>query len=142
MEQRIEAPTAEEFEHIARQLVHADAVARQVTGRGLTGSRDDLALIQQVLDSGSIEPEATYTLESLGMAFGKVFVEQHAGYDWWMVEDEYGRDPAIRFEQTALLTFPLTMLSKRVEDGESIDVVELFESLSERLAELSAETRS
>jgi hypothetical protein len=35
-------------------------------------------------------------LQALGIAFGKVFVENNEFYDWWMVEDEFGRDPAIR----------------------------------------------
>jgi hypothetical protein len=70
------------------------------------------------------------------MAFGKVFVNDNDGYDWWMVQDEYGRDPAIRFRRTTLLAFPRTMLSKRVEDGESIDVSGLYDQLRGRLSEL------
>ncbi|MFC4312374.1 DUF3806 domain-containing protein [Steroidobacter flavus] len=49
---------------------------------------------------------------------------------------EYGRDPAIRYKRTSLLAFPRTMLSKRVEDGELPDVVELFDGLTRRLEEL------
>jgi hypothetical protein len=70
------------------------------------------------------------------MAFGKVFVNENPGYDWWMVQDEYGRDPAIRHQRTTLLAFPRSMLSKRVEDGESIDVSELYDQLRGRLVEL------
>lgn len=53
-----------------------------------------------------------------------------------MVEDEYGRDPAIRYKRSSLLAFPRTMLSKRVEDGESVNVVELYDGLTRRLTEL------
>ena len=53
-----------------------------------------------------------------------------------MVEDEYGRDPAIRYKESSLLAFPRTMLSKRVEDGELPDVEELFDGLARRLEEL------
>lgn len=49
-----------------------------------------------------------------------------------MVEDEYGRDPAIRYKRSSLLAFPRTMLSKRVEDGESVNVVELYDGLTRR----------
>jgi hypothetical protein len=73
------------------------------------------------------------------MAFGKAFLSAHDEYDWWMVEDEYGRDPAIRLKQTSLLLFPLTMISKRVEDGECVDVRTLYEGLVSRFAELRAE---
>jgi hypothetical protein len=37
-----------------------------------------------------VEREATYTLQALGLAFGRVFLTENPGYDWWMVEDEYG----------------------------------------------------
>jgi hypothetical protein len=53
-----------------------------------------------------------------------------------MVEDEYGRDPAIRYKETSLLVFPMTMISKRVEDGEELNVIELFDGLAKQLAEL------
>jgi hypothetical protein len=56
-----------------------------------------------------------------------------------MVEDEYGRDPAIRYKESTLLVFPMTMISKRVEDGEHVDVNELFNGLAKQLAELIQE---
>ena len=139
MEQKVEEPTAADVDDIARQLIHADSVANELTGRSLDGSFDDLTSIQTILNSNLVEHEATYTLQALGMAFGKVFIEQHSGYDWWMVEDEYGRDPAIRLGHTSLLVFPQTFILKRVEDGELINVQELFEELSDRLAELGKE---
>jgi hypothetical protein len=142
MDQRIEAPTASDIDRIAKQLIHAESVVIDIVGRAFDGSRADLSAIQSVLDAGAVEPDATYTLQSLGIAFGKVFVEQHPGFDWWMVEDEYGRDPAIRFGQTSLLAFPQTMISKRIEDGERVDIEGLFDGLSRRLVELSEEQRS
>jgi len=83
-----------------------------------------------------VEPEATYTLQALGLAFGRAFLNEFPDYDWWMVEDEHGRDPAIRYKETSLLVFPMTMISKRVEDGEPFDVGELFDGLAKQLAEL------
>jgi hypothetical protein len=56
-----------------------------------------------------------------------------------MVEDEYGRDPAIRYRDSSLLAYPRTMLSKRVEDGEPVNVVELFDQLTDRLSQLIAD---
>ena len=134
--QKIEAPTEDDISSIARDIIHADDVCKEVLGIGLDGTHADLPRIQQLLDSGFVAREATYTLQALGMAFGKVFVNDNADYDWWMVQDEYGRDPAIRFRQTTLLAFPRTMLSKRVEDGETIDISGLYDQLRRRLSEL------
>jgi hypothetical protein len=137
VDQVIEAPTEADIDRVARQLLHADSVVKEIVGRALDGSRDDLTTIQSVLDAGAIDRAATYTLQALGLAFGKVLIEQNSGFDWWMVEDEFGRDPAIRFKQTPLLAFPMTMISKRLEAGEQVDVETLFDELEQRLLELA-----
>lgn len=136
VDQKIEPPTEVDIDAIARAFIHAEQVVHETLGRKLDGSRGDLRLLQELLDSGTVEREATYTLQSLGLAFGRVFLTENPGYDWWMVEDEYGRDPAIRYQRSALLAYPRTMLSKRIEDGEPVDVIDLFEGLTRRMREL------
>jgi hypothetical protein len=136
-EQKIDAPTESDISEIAQACVQASNVIEEALGSRLDGTRNDLPLIQRLLDQGTVEREATYTLQSLGLAFGIAFINEHSDYDWWMVEDEYGRDPAIRYKKTSLLAFPRTMISKRVEDGEAVDVADLFDGLSRRLAELA-----
>jgi hypothetical protein len=139
MSQRIEAPTEADVDRIARQLIHASDLAKSILGEELCGHESDLNLIQRILDSRQLEREATYSLQALGMAFGKVFVENNADFDWWMVEDEYGRDPAVRYKQTSLLAFPMTMISKRVEDGEPVEVRSLYSGLQQRLEALRSQ---
>lgn len=95
-QQKIEVPTSEDITSIAKAWIHADRVCREALGEKLDGSAADLARIQRILDSNCADRSATFTLQALGIAFGKVFVNDNQGYDWWMVDDEYGRDPAIR----------------------------------------------
>jgi Domain of unknown function (DUF3806) len=136
---RIEAPTEADIDRIARALIHAQHVTTEVLGSKMDGTRKDLSLIQQLLDTRTIERESTYTLHSLGLAFGRAFLHENKGFDWWMVEDERGRDPVLRYRDSSLLTYPKTMLSKRIEDGEQPNVIDLFEQLEHRLAQLIAE---
>lgn len=135
-DQKIEAPNESDIDGIARALMHAEHVIVDALGSKLTGARADLALIQQLLDAGTVEREATYTLQALGIAFGKIFIQENPDYDWWMVQDEYGRDPAIRYKRSSLLAYPRTMISKRIEDGEPVNVTELFDGLCRRMKEL------
>jgi hypothetical protein len=136
---KIEPPTEKDIENIAMGVVHAGQVIEQALDEDLDGTHQDLELIQRVLDQGLVEPEATYTLQAFGLAFGRVFLNEFPDYDWWMVEDEHGRDPAIRYKETSLLVFPMTMISKRIEDGDPFDVSELFDGLAKQLAELIQE---
>lgn len=139
MSQTIESPNETDVDRIARQLIYAETLVKEIAGATLSGKKADFALLQRVLDSGQIEAEATYELQILGMAFGRVFVNENRDYDWWMVEDEYGRDPAIRLKETSLLLFPLTIISKRIEDGEALDASDLYNGLIVRLGAIRDE---
>jgi hypothetical protein len=65
-------------------------------------------------------------LHCLGIAFADALA-QRLGLEWCAVEDKYGRDPALRWAGTSIVTFPLTTISKRVERGETIEVRALFD---------------
>lgn len=86
-----------------------------------------------------IDPESEYTIQALGLAFGKVFVNTEPDYDWWMISDEYGRDPAIRYLRSTLTFHPQDMLLKRIEAGERFDVVDLYDQLRAQLREIVEE---
>ena len=132
----IEAPNQDDIEQIALALIHAKQTIADILHAELDGSRGDLALIQRALDSGVIDPESEYTIHALGLAFGKVFVNTEPNYDWWMINDEYGRDPAIRYLQSTLTFHPQDMLIKRIERGERVNVSELYDGLLSQLQEI------
>ena len=97
-----------------------------------------LYLIDAILKNNWISAKETWKLQSLGVVFGDTLV-QSQGFKWVMIEDEYGRDPTICVPGTTIKLHALTMISKRVEDGEEVDVFELFDLLCERVEELKRE---
>jgi hypothetical protein len=101
-----------------------------------------LRLLDGIISQNFIQPDETWKLQALGIVFGDALVQQ-LGMEWVTVEDEYGRDPAVRYPGTSVLAFPLTTISKRIEGGETIDVYDLFNGLCEmiraRVAEESPE---
>ncbi len=94
-----------------------------------------LKLIQTILDNGWVSPEETLKLQSLGVAFGDALEQEVAELNWVVVNDEYGRDPALRWGSTSVIAFPQTAISKRIEDGEYIDVFEMFGGFQKALIE-------
>ncbi len=98
-------------------------------------TEEKLRLIQAILDKGWINRDETNKLQSLGIVFGDAIAEKMELL-WVMVEDEYGRDPALMVPKTTILVFPMTAISKRVEDGEKVDVFDLFSGFCERVAVL------
>ena len=122
---------------ISRQRAFVHALARRLDlSPTFSGDVTDLQLLQKVVDAKVLSPNQTWELQSLGIVLGDVFAKQF-GLRWVIVEDEYGRDPALRFMSTSNLVFPLTMISKRVEDGTPVDLHAIYEGISDCVAEFN-----
>ncbi len=93
----------------------------------------DLKVLQRVLDEKLFSLKDTVELQTLGLAFGNILVDG-LGYHWVIVSDEFGRDFAVRFQRTSKLGYPLTVISKRVERGQQVDLAGLYQSYSEAKA--------
>ncbi|AEG00871.1 DUF3806 domain-containing protein [Methylomonas methanica] len=94
-----------------------------------------LMLLDAILKNKWIERNETLKLQCLGITFGDALA-QKLDLKWVAVEDEYGRDPALKVEGTSIVTFPLTSISKRIENGEEVDVFKLFENACAKINEL------
>jgi len=100
-----------------------------------------LSLLETILRNNWVEPHETWKLQSLGITFGDELAQQ-LGLQWIAVEDEYGRDPALRDPGTTVVLFPLTSISKRVEQGKTVDVRELFNDACRSVVQLRGQLRS
>jgi len=121
--ERMSAGDVAELEAKRRWLrEHYDEEARHLYDT-LAGK---LRLLATILDNGWVGAVDTLQLHCLGVGFGDAMV-QALGLEWVMVEDEYGRDAALRAEGSSLRLFPLTSIAKRIERGEQVDVRALFE---------------
>ncbi len=108
--------------------------ARVVAGLGsLDGTLQDLSVLQKAVDGLIVPLTDTLAWQALGMAFGRV-LKNELNLEWVMVDDEYGRDPALRHPRSETLLFPLTMISKRIEKRERPDVTRLFQMIRTDMA--------
>lgn len=94
-----------------------------------------LHLLDTILKSGWIEKNETLKLQCLGITLGDIFV-QDMGCDWIEIADEYGIDPALKVPDTSIILYPLTMVSKRIETGETVDIYELYYGIKENIQEI------
>ncbi len=88
-----------------------------------------LGLLRAILEAKLFGPTHTYELQCMGVVFGDVFV-QVCGWEWRMVEDELGRDPCIKVPGSSIVIYPLTLISKRIEHGDTVDVFALFDEIA------------
>ena len=56
------------------------------------------------------------------------------------MEDEYGKDICVRYKETTLMIFPQTMISKRLENGESVVVEDMYVELKASLERIKLES--
>ncbi len=108
----------------------ASLLTEHFPGLHLTRTKADFAVLQKIVDAKLIKPEETWKLQSLGVAFGDALVSYIDGFSWWEVTDEYGTDPTLRYRQTTLEANALTMISKRVEKGEEMDLQQMADWLA------------
>jgi hypothetical protein len=101
----------------------------------LTKTKADLPVLQRLLDDRVFAKTQTYELQCLGIAFGDVLASELPVH-WMMVTDEYGTDPTLRYRDTTIQINALTMISKRVERDEEVDVSTLLRMTGEQVAQL------
>lgn len=102
----------------------ARVVKRRYGVSELTRTRKDLPILQRLIDDKAFKKSQTYELQSLGVTFGDVLVGELPLR--WVMITEYGTDPTLRFKDTSVNINALTMISKRVERDERVDVSELL----------------
>jgi hypothetical protein len=131
-------PAPDDTKRLASQWLSVSRLAEEEFSRPLDQSLGDLEVIQKLLDDDVVD-RSTYALQCLGVALGRVMACNIDGLDWWMAEDEHGRDPCLRYLETSLRVNPLTMISKRIERGEAVDVAWLFAQTKSSVAQLKGE---
>jgi hypothetical protein len=73
-------------------------------------------------------------LYGFGVLIGDYFIEKHK-MKWLAVEDEYGKDLVIFVEKTLYYVGTITLISKRIENNEKIDVKYLISQIEKHKSE-------
>ncbi|MDE0885029.1 MAG: DUF3806 domain-containing protein [Myxococcota bacterium] len=134
----VEEPATADQIKSSRQRELAKTLSRRHLGTPLTGGEiRDLEIIQRLLDSQSIEREDVFEQQALGLALGDVMA-QNLDLHWVVVDDDYGRSRALRWKQEEDLFFPVTLFSKRIQQGRPVEVHELYDVVADRVATLKA----
>jgi len=133
MEQKIEALGDKDSSELDQR--RAWVYGTNASASDFTSVEEKLDLLAAMLNSGLIKPNHEWQLKSLGVVFGDVLA-QSLDVVWVMVEDEYGRSAALMVPQTTILLFPITALLKRLEDGEEVDVRDLYSGFYDRVITL------
>lgn len=140
MEQKIEPLSPADSSHVEKQRDwvrgHYEPHVRQQY-ETLEGK---LRLLDAILKNKWVEPTETWKLQSLGITLGDALA-QKMGLLWVAVDDEHGRTPSLQCPGTTIVMFPLTMISKRIERGETVDVRDLFAKTCSMIENLNSQLK-
>lgn len=136
------------YEHLAEHdIAYLKAHFEWVEGWIEPGHEQDfqsyegkLTLIQRILDSGEIGQKESVKLQALGNYFGLAICE-FTNWQFEVIEDEYGRDLSIKMPGTTAWIHCTSIISKRVETGEDVDVFALFALVIPKLREVGNDER-
>jgi hypothetical protein len=143
-QQRVAKPAMPKFSELSRedgtrleqQRAIVAAAAKQRYGTSmLVKTVADLPVLQRLIDDKVFSKTQTYELQSLGVAFGDVLASE-LPLRWVMVTDEFGTDPTLRYKGTTVEINTLTMISKRIEKDEQVNLSELLRITREWLTQL------
>lgn len=129
VEQTLSALTDEDLKRLEDQRAVVTRYLDDANLKKFETAPGKLGTLRALLDAAVFSPEQTYELQSMGVVLGDAFV-QDMGFHWIIAEDDYGRDPAIKYRGTSVILYPLTMISKRIERGETVDIFELYNGVA------------
>ncbi|WP_416758821.1 DUF3806 domain-containing protein [Roseateles sp. So40a] len=134
----LSAPVIEEFAE-ARNFV-ADLAERLANGRRLTQSEADLAVLQTLVEHEDVQHANFDAWVALGVAFGDALAASIPGLEWRLVTDQSGTSAALQFRSMPISIAAPTMLWKRVERGERMDLAFMAQEIRMLLEEAALDS--
>lgn len=120
--------TALDRQFMQTQRERLESLARRHLGTGFSGETDrDLDLLQRLLDRDLVQADQKRELQAMGVILGDLLARE-LGMHWVLYEDEVGRSRALRYRDSDLYLFPMTMISRRREAGDQTPVAVIYAS--------------
>ncbi len=122
--------------YMERQQALLENLGRNHMGQGISGDKSrDLALMQRLLEQGLVRENQTAELQAMGMIMGSHLAEA-LDLHWVIYEDQLGRSRALRSGDSDIYLFPMTLVSRRVEAGNTVDLNALYDKAAAKVTAL------
>ncbi len=112
---------------LIKQRNRVEAVSRRHFGKSLEVGKRNIPILQRIVNEELIPKEDKMELQALGVLLGDAFVEYDKTLAWQVYEDIDGKSHAVCITDTEHCLFPVTMLSRRIEAGATVNVQHIYE---------------
>lgn len=124
--------TVNELSYLDNQYMRSqrnfiEDIVRRSLGSSFTGDPSfDLPVLQRLLSEGKVLPHQRQELQAMGIILGDLLAAK-LGMQWVVYEDDLGRSRALQLNDTDNFLFPVTMISRRIEAGNTTPVQAIFD---------------
>ena len=115
-------PTTKEYEQLATYILLFRELVKRELNYDLKETVEDIYYLQKVIDLNLIDHDNFFLFQGLGLIFGRIIMTFKDGFDWWYIEDEYGKDLVLRFNEGYNRINAMDMIGYKVIDGEDVDI--------------------
>ena len=123
----ISEPSKLDLQYMEQQRQTLQDLAAINLGRKFSGDRvRDLDLLQALLDQQLVRPDQIRELQAMGVVLGDLLAAE-LGMHWVIYEDTAGRSRALRYQESEVFLFPITMIARRREVGDQTPVVVIYQ---------------
>ena len=124
-EQRVSPLNSIDREYMESQRQRITELTLRHYGGLCCRSEAELAYLQRLLDDGRVRGDEREALQAMGVLLGDLLASE-LDLDWVVYEDAKGRSRALRLGATNNFLFPVTMISRRREAGDTTPVSEVY----------------
>jgi hypothetical protein len=114
----------DEFRYLVNRMV-----SKRNPGQVLSQTSKDFKILQTLAEDSSMKHADRNTWIAFGVAYGDALTAFVPGLSWSDINDEYGPGVVLRYKRTTLTIAAPVMFIKRVERGETFDLLFMAEEL-------------
>lgn len=130
--------TAHDFNILERERFFIASLSEFISpGSKLTGTEDDLSLLQKIFENRPYTEYPEIELIALGTAFGDLLAKM-LDMNWTCYSDDSGPEFCLRYGERMIVTFPRNMIIKRVERDEEPDFTHLYRGVVQQIQKMIA----
>jgi hypothetical protein len=126
LELNIEPLTSIDKQFMSDQRQRVEQLANRL-GRNVSGKEDrDIDTLQRIIDDRLIASDDTLNLQAIGVVLGDLLADR-LDMVWVVYRDRKGRSRALRYRETDVYLFPITMISRRQQAGSNRSVRSVYD---------------
>ncbi|MEC4112887.1 DUF3806 domain-containing protein [Myroides pelagicus] len=125
-------PTYNDMYYMSQEIANLFLIKQESVDEYYTSGKA-IKRLQEIFNDRELSKQERSLHFTLGMAFGIALIYKYPDLHWVVVNDQYGRELALQYQNLAIQCFPISMIVKHIEDGEAVNIEMLLSNTHEQI---------